>query len=183
MSGRSGCRRIHAGIGLWAGLAASLLAGAVLAQPQTPEPPVKIRADSLKVMQKRSLAVFTGNVETVQGELTIRCKRLEVRYAEGKAGTTIGGEIRTMVCTGDVAIEQGPRRGHCQRAEYDRVAGRIDCTGKPWVIEGENRIAGERIVYLLRKDEVQVTKPRAVVHVPDKPPAGTVDPRVPSPGK
>ena len=52
--------------------------------------------------------------------------------------------------------------------EYDRPAGRIVCTGKPWVVEGANRIRGDVIEYLLKKDEVRVTEPRAIFEMPDE---------------
>lgn len=125
--------------------------------------PVDIRSDRLTVHQKEQRAVFGGNVRTVQGELEIRCEKLTVTYAGTKAG-----EIKQMVFTGSVSIVQKDRRGHCARAVYDRVAGRIVCTGNPWVVEGENRIRGERIVYLLEEDEVRVTRPRAVIRLPEE---------------
>ena len=124
--------------------------------------PVDIRSDHLTVHQKKQRAVFKGNVKTVQGDLEIHCEKLTVTYAGAKAG-----EVKQMVFTGSVSITQKNRRGHCARAVYDRVAGRIVCTGNPWVVEGENRIRGERIVYLLEEDEVRVTRPQAVIRLPE----------------
>ena len=165
--------RIFASLGVCALFAASALAGPAAkpatrpAARQAPQGPVQIRSDKLKVQQKKRTAVFTGNVKTVQGELRIECRELTVRYAgEGsQAGST--GDVERMIFTGDVRIQQGDRRGHCERADYQRPAGRIVCTGKPWVIEGDNRIAGTRIIYLLDEDEVQVTQPRAVLTLPE----------------
>jgi len=136
-------------------------------QRRAPEGPVEIRSDTLKVHQKKHTAVFTGNVRAVQGELRIRCRELTVRYSgEGARASTTTGDIEQMLFTGDVHIHQADRRGHCERADYQRPAGRIVCTGDPWVIEGDNRIAGDRIVYLLDADEVRVTRPRAVLQLP-----------------
>ncbi len=73
-----------------------------------------------------------------------------------------------MVFEDSVSIEQKARRGHCQRAEYDRQAERIICTGDPWLVEGKNRVRGVRIVYLLQLDEVRVTQPRAMIELPEK---------------
>jgi lipopolysaccharide export system protein LptA len=125
--------------------------------------PVDIRSDQLTVHQKEKRAVFRGNVRTVQGDLEIRCEKLTVTYAGAKTG-----DIKQMVFTGSVSIAQKNRRGRCARAVYDRVSGRILCTGNPWVVEGENRIRGERIVYLLEKDEVRVTRPQAVIRLPEE---------------
>jgi lipopolysaccharide export system protein LptA len=132
---------------------------------RTPEGPVDIRSDSLTVHQKKHRAVFSGNVQAVQGDLTIRCQRLTVSYQNPDDQKTKASKIRMMVFEGDVSITQGLRKGHCQRAEYDRPKGRIVCTGTPWVIEGENKIRGDRIVYFLEKDEVRVTRPRAVIQL------------------
>ncbi len=122
--------------------------------------PVDIRSDKLTVHQKEHRAVFRGNVRTVQGDLEIHCEKLTVTYAGAKTS-----DIKQMVFTGSVSIAQKNRRGHCARAVYDRVSGRILCTGNPWVVEGENRIRGERIVYLLEEDEVRVTRPQAVIRL------------------
>ena len=140
----------------------------LLAQaPGSGDTPVDIRSDHLTIHQKNQRAVFKGNVKTVQGELEINCEKLTVTYAGDKDKTAKAGEIKQMVFTGSVSITQKNRSGHCERAVYDRVAGRIVCTGKPWVVEGENRIRGERIVYLLEEDEVRVTRPQAVIRLPE----------------
>jgi lipopolysaccharide transport protein LptA len=129
--------------------------------------PVDIRSDRLTIHQKEQRAVFEGNVKTVQGELKIDCEKLTVTYAGEKDKRSKAGEIKQMVFTGSVSITQKNRQGHCEKAVYDRVAGRIVCTGKPWVVEGENRIRGERIVYLLEEDQVRIKRPQAVIRLPE----------------
>lgn len=129
--------------------------------------PVDIRSDRLTIHQKEQRAVFEGNVKTVQGELKIDCEKLTVTYAGEKDKRSKAGEIKQMVFTGSVSITQKTRKGHCEKAVYDRVAGRIVCTGKPWVVEGENRIRGDSIVYLLEEDQVRVKRPQAVIRLPE----------------
>lgn len=128
--------------------------------------PVQIRSDQLTVQQKERLAVFSGNVVAVQDDLTIRCEQLTVTYAAENDPKAKSGEIVRMLFSGSVFIGQKRREGHCDKAEFDRVAGRITCTGNPWVVEGENRIEGEQIEYLLDEDEVHVTRPKAILIVP-----------------
>jgi lipopolysaccharide export system protein LptA len=153
-----------------------LLASPVLAAPaqtkgaaknEVQSAPVDIRSDHLTVHQKQQQAVFEGNVKTVQGDLEISCEKLTVTYSGEKDTGAKAGEVKQMVFTGSVSITQKNRRGHCERAVYDRVAGRIVCTGNSWVVEGENQIRGERIVYLLEEDEVRVTRPQAVIRLPE----------------
>ncbi|MBW1807506.1 MAG: lipopolysaccharide transport periplasmic protein LptA [Deltaproteobacteria bacterium] len=133
-----------------------------------PEGPVDIRSDELTVYQKKHQAVFSGNVRAVQGELVINCKQLTVFYAGNNDSQANSGEITKMVFSGDVSIKQKARKGHCEKAVYHRPASRIVCTGKAWVVEGNNRIEGVKIEYFLGKDEVKVTRPKAIIHLPDK---------------
>jgi lipopolysaccharide transport protein LptA len=146
----------------------SLVHAAVAQTQGAGDAPVDIRSDRLTIHQKEQRAIFEGNVKTVQGELEIRCEKLTVTYAGEKDQLAKAGEIKQMVFTGSVSITQKNRSGHCEKAVYDRVAGRIVCTGRPWVMEGENRIRGERIVYLLEEDEVRVTRPQAVIRLPEE---------------
>jgi lipopolysaccharide export system protein LptA len=149
-----------------------LLCGASAAQEgpksdQQANLPVDIRSDRLVVKQKRNQAVFSGNVRAVQGDLTIHCDRLVVSYQGSEEGSKRTGEIRTMVFTGSVSIGQGERKGHCQKAEYDRPSRQLECIGDAWVVEGDNRIEGERILYKLNQDEVVVIRPKAVIRLED----------------
>ncbi len=151
------------------------LAGLAAEAPPTgvkaPEGPVDIQSDRLVVQKKSHRAVFSGKVRVVQGDLTIRCAKLVVCYSDKKSEPD---RITRMLFSGEVSIEQQNRKGHCQRADYDREAGLIVCSGKPWVIEGTSRVEGERIEYLLSRDEVKVIRPRAVIDLPadDKPKRG-----------
>lgn len=125
--------------------------------------PVDIRSDSLLVQKKAHQAVFSGNVKVVQADLVIRCAKLVVSYSDKPDQPD---KIVRMVFSGGVSIEQRDRQGHCEQADYDRVADVIVCTGKPWVVEGDDRVEGKRIEYLLARDEVRVIHPRAVINLP-----------------
>lgn len=153
--------------GVWALASAS---GLFAQQRKLPQAPVQIRAERLRVEQKERRAVFEEAVEARQGDLMVRCQRLEVSYAGEGDRRARAGEILMMQFSGEVEIEQGERRGHCLQASYDRPAGILVCTGDPWVTEGPNRITGERIEYLLEAGEVRVQRPRAVIQVDDTAP-------------
>ena len=149
-------------------LVCALSARAAEEPARAPSGPVDIRSERLTVHHKEHTAVFSGKVRCVQDDLVITCDELTVTYSgkSKQAEDTAGrGTIRQMVFTGNVAIEQKERRGHCARAVYDRTRTRIVCTGDPWVVEGDNRIHGERIEYDLERDEIEVVKPRAVLRL------------------
>lgn len=129
---------------------------------------VDIRSDRLVVHQKKRMAVFSGNVKTVQDNITVFCDKLEVHYASDDGSGSGIGMIKNMVFIGSVLIVQKNRKGHCERAEYHRKEGRIECTGDPWVVEGHNRVEGDRIEYFLKKDEVRVVRPKAQIRIPTR---------------
>ena len=61
--------------------------------------PIEITADSLEVQQEEQLAVFTGNVDAVQGELNLRADRLVVHYRTNAADSNA---IRLIEAFGNV---------------------------------------------------------------------------------
>ena len=83
--------------------------------------PVDIRSDHLVVLQKKHQAIFSGNVKCVQGDLVITCDKLKVLYFSGEDQKSEAGEIRNMIFSGSVSIDQKTRRGYCEKAEYDRL--------------------------------------------------------------
>lgn len=139
--------------------------GAGAQERKLPREPVEINAERLRFDRKERRAVFEEAVQARQGNLRVRCRKLVVSYAGEGDRRVRAGEIVKMEFSEDVEIEQGERRGHCQTAVYDRLAGILVCTGDPWVTEGPNRIAGESIEYRLDADEVRVNRPRAVIRV------------------
>src|SRR5215472_13209096 len=61
--------------------------------------PVQIEAATLEVQDKNKTATFSGNVQVVQGDTTMRCRSLVVFY-----GQELGiGEARAEVTTGTAA--------------------------------------------------------------------------------
>ena len=52
--------------------------------------PIEITADSLEVQQDEELAIFTGNVDAIQGDLNLRADKLVVYYrANAKESNSI----------------------------------------------------------------------------------------------
>ena len=129
--------------------------------------PVQILSDTLKVFHKRHSAIFSGNVRAIQGDLHVSCRELTVKYSASHGGKN-KGKILSMLFSGDVLITQGARKGHCEQALYTRQNSRMLCTGDPWVIDGNSKIHGDEITYLLDKDEVRVKNPKAVLDVSEK---------------
>jgi lipopolysaccharide export system protein LptA len=123
--------------------------------------PVEITADSLEVLQEQEVAVFRGNVEVVQGDLTLKSALLRVHYgedggAEGTAGAMPAGRIARLDAEGGVVFttpEQSVRGG---QAVYDVAEEQITVEGDVVLQQGANVIRGERLVVDLGTGRSQI---------------------------
>ncbi len=170
-------------------LAAAAIAagcGAALAQPkparqappqhQQPEPsgppnalqgfsqnrdqPVKINAASLDVRDRSKIATFSGNVQVVQGDTTLRCKTLVVHYDGDTSGgpavksATLGPagsqQISRMEATGGVFVTQKDQTASGDRAIYDLKDNTVTLYPSPGgtvaVTQGPNVVRGASLV-------------------------------------
>lgn len=109
-----------------------------------PTLPIEITADRLTVEQARRQAVFAGNVEAVQGEVTLRADRLVVHY-ELEQGGTAGRAIRRIEAEGDVVLASPEESARADRAVYDVVAGTIVLEGSVILTRGEDVVRGGRL--------------------------------------
>jgi lipopolysaccharide export system protein LptA len=158
-----------------AGLAATaalMMAGLAAAQAQRPAPvermiqggsqdqPVQIEAASLEVRDKNKMATFSGNVQVVQGDTTMKCQKLVVFYGE-EVGIAQNGSpppkpagdakkspqnIRRIEARGGVTVVTKDQNASGDLGVYDLLAKTITLTGNVVVSQGQNVIHGERVV-------------------------------------
>jgi len=165
---------------LWAVMAALL--GPGLAAAQTPRPaaappvqsligggqdkdqPVQIEAASLEVRDKAKMATFSGDVQVVQGDTTMKCQKLVVFYGQ-EVGIAQGGapapaakpaaapagpkgaqNIRRIEARGGVTVITKDQNASGDLGVYDLIAKTITLTGNVVVSQGQNVIHGERVV-------------------------------------
>jgi lipopolysaccharide export system protein LptA len=165
---------------LWAVVAALLAPG--LAAAQTPRPaatppvqsligggqdkdqPVQIEAASLEVRDKAKMATFSGDVQVVQGDTTMKCQKLVVFYGQ-EVGIAQGGaaapaakaaaapagpkgaqNIRRIEARGGVTVITKDQNASGDLGVYDLIAKTITLTGNVVVSQGQNVIHGERVV-------------------------------------
>jgi lipopolysaccharide export system protein LptA len=127
--------------------------------------PIKIDADRLDVFDRENKAVFAGNVVAVQGDSTIRCSSMTVRYKRGKdkkepaeagaepasqaeraAGLNENG-IQRVECAGPVTVVQKDQIATGDNAVFDQEARRIVVTGNVILSQCQNVTRGSRLVY------------------------------------
>ena len=115
--------------------------------------PMSIESESLDAIREsgKRRMIFTGNVNVVQGNLTIRCDRLDAFYP---ADTNQPDRLR---CRGNVRLRQGDQRARCDEAVYDRVADRLTCKGNAVFEEDGNELHGAEIEIDLAAETMHVT--------------------------
>ena len=169
------------GLQLCAALAALLAAASAAAQaphPAAPGPfqgvmqnqnqdqPVQIEAATLEVRDKTKTAMFSGNVQVVQGDTTMKCQKLVVFYGQ-EVGIAQGGapapdakpaptsalpgpkgaqNIRRIEARGGVTVITKDQNASGDLGVYDLIAKTITLTGNVVVSQGQNVIHGERVV-------------------------------------
>jgi len=135
-------------------------------QFENKDAPVQIEAATLEVHDKSKTATFSGNVQVVQGDTTMRCRSLVVFYGqevgigesgggEAAAGTTakstLGGtkgaqNIRRIEARGAVTVLTKDQSASGDLGIYDLKTKTITLSGNVVVSQGQNVIHGERVV-------------------------------------
>lgn len=118
--------------------------------------PINIEADALEVQDANKIAIFSGNVVAVQGKMTMRSKRLKVKYAgepaEAAGEKTSGGsQITSITAEGKVLIESGDdQTSTSDRAFFDVIKQTVTISGNVVLSQGENVIKGDQLVIDLK---------------------------------
>jgi lipopolysaccharide export system protein LptA len=140
-------------------LAAALHAAGAGAQPAMPgsgSEPIEILSDVLTVEQDRQVATFSGNVQAVQGEMTLTAQRLKVFYAEADSGTEAapgvgqGTQVTRIEADGNVRLSNPTDTAEGDRGVYDVAAQTVRLEGNVVLTSGDNVVRGSRLDMDLR---------------------------------
>jgi lipopolysaccharide export system protein LptA len=133
---------------------------------QKKDQPVQIEAATLEVRDKSKTATFSGNVQVVQGDTTMKCQNLVVFYGQevGIAGngkpapapvTTTKStpgmpqgaqNIRRIEARGGVTVITKDQNVKGDTGIYDLESKTITLSGNVVVSQGQNVIHGEKVV-------------------------------------
>ena len=139
--------------------AATLLAAVPVAAQQTKsnfgglkisgDQPIEIESDKLEVRDTDGVAIFTGNVNVVQGPTLMKAGRMKVYYArkEGAATTAAAGpgsgNIDRLEVDGKVYVKSQTQIATADQATFDMATEILVMTGKEVVLtDGPNVIVG-----------------------------------------
>lgn len=118
--------------------------------------PVNIEAERLEVRDKDKTAIFTGKVQVIQGDTTMRSKTLTVFYVgqPGKEDTakpvTKGPDgadqkIKKLEAQGDVVVTQSDQIATGDTAVFDMDTNMVTMTGKVVLTQGQNVLRGNKL--------------------------------------
>lgn len=107
--------------------------------------PINIESDSLEVRDKDQIAIFTGNVRVVQGDVTLKTKVLKVNY-EGKVGAAGQQQISKLEADGKVLVTTQDRSMTGEHATFDMKTQIITMDGDVVLSQGKNVLKGDRLV-------------------------------------
>jgi lipopolysaccharide export system protein LptA len=113
------------------------------------EQPLRVTSQQLEADNKNSVIIFSGNVVAKQGKMTIYADSARVYYEKKEEGN----EIREIVATGNVKIQEADRLATAQNAVFMNAEQKIVLTGQPKVWQGKDMVSGDKITLLLEEDK------------------------------
>jgi lipopolysaccharide export system protein LptA len=136
--------------------AASRLSGLKLSGDQ----PIQIESDKLEVRDAEGVAIFTGNVNVVQGPTLLKSGRMKVNYAKEGNGTAppaagpTSGNIERLEVDKKVYVKSETQVATADAATFDMRTEILVMTGKEVVLsEGGNVIVGCKLTVRMSTGE------------------------------
>lgn len=129
-----------AGISLLLGILSTTV---FAAGPATGRSKYGISAEKISLDYDGRTVIFSGHPKLATGDFSMTSDVLRITY-----GTEFR-EVRCIVATGGVRIEQGSRRATAEQAILDNSAHTIVLTGSPTVSQDGHKMRGTRITVRL----------------------------------
>jgi lipopolysaccharide export system protein LptA len=106
--------------------------------------PVQVGADQLTVNNADGSAVFSGNVEVTQGEMTLKAGEVRVKYGADQT------EIDQLIASGGVTITNLADKASSSEAVYTIASGVIVLTGNVQLAQGASTMQGQKLTINLK---------------------------------
>ena len=129
-------------------------------QGQNKDLPIHIEAATLEVHDKAKTATFSGNVQVVQGDTTMRCKSLVVFYGadEGVSAAKPAARPATAApATAPATAAAGPATATPGMPQGAQSIRRIEARGGVTVVTKDQNASGELGVYDLKTKTITLT--------------------------
>jgi len=106
--------------------------------------PVEVSADQLAVNNADGSAVFSGNVQVKQGEMTLAAAKVDVRYGTDQS------QIKELLASGGVTITNLADKASADEAVYTIETGMIVLTGNVRLAQAGSTMQGQKLTINLK---------------------------------
>lgn len=118
--------------------------------------PIEITADSLEVSQNDQLAIFTGNVVAVQGDMRLTSDRMDVHYRAGEQAKGEAQAVSRIKVTGNVFMRTPTETARSLTGLYDVDANVLTLNSDVVLTRGENVVKGDALRYDLTSGKSRI---------------------------
>jgi len=145
---------LAAGPALAQSSASSTMSGLKLSNDQ----PIQIESDKLEVQQEQNVAVFTGNVNVVQGTTLMKAGKMTVYYVKGAGSAATGSaNIDHLQVDDKVYIKTETQVATGDRGTFDMKSQVFTLSGEKVVLsEGSNVLVGCKLTVQMNTGLAQV---------------------------
>ncbi len=114
-----------------------------------PNLPIEISANSFEVQPKSQVGIFQGNVEVVQGPITLRADRIDVHYQDQDQGGS-GQSVERLEAKGRVRVSSPEEEAQSEWATYDVANQLVTMGGGVLLTRGPNILEGAKLTIDLK---------------------------------
>lgn len=132
--------------------------------------PIVIGANHVTSYAKKNTTFFKGDVDVKQGDVHITSDEMTVYHSPAKKGAKIVGEkptqqIEKLDCVGNVRVTRGEWLGTSKKMVYYQKKRQVILSGNAKAWQGQNQVAGDKIIYYLDEGRSEVVGGRPGVSV------------------
>lgn len=109
-----------------------------------PNQPISVNSDTLEIIEQGNLALFKGNVQVIQGSLSIRASTVRVTYGQSSDGSG-RREIDTVEAVGDTTVIGGGQSIQANRLVYRLSSRTVEVTGDVRIQQGESSLLADKL--------------------------------------
>jgi lipopolysaccharide transport protein LptA len=114
---------------------------------QRSPPAIRVTCDDMTVQNRAQQARCVGHVKAVRQAMTISCDRALAHYDDT-------GAVKDLTCLDHVRVVEKDRIATGDRGYYDDAARTVELTGHAILVQGDDRLTGEPIVFYVDEDRV-----------------------------
>ena len=137
----------------------SFFACAFSSGAEAKEAPIVVEADQMSSTEESNTVLFLGNVDAKQGDLRIVSDEMTVYYHEAATSdqqASTEQKIEKLVCVGNVELSSKEWLGTSDQMIYYSGNRKVLLVGNAKAWQGDNMVAGEKIVYYIDEGRSEV---------------------------